>query len=35
MEKGLSLTSKVIEGQNISYRIFDEGDIDLVIIIIK
>lgn len=31
MKKGLSLKSKVIEDQNISYRIFGEGDIDLVI----
>ena len=31
MKKRLSLKSKMIEGQNISYRIFGEGDIDLVI----
>ena len=31
MKKSLSLDSKMIEGQNISYCIFGEGDIDLVI----
>ena len=31
MKKSLLLDSKEIEGQNISYRIFGEGDIDLVI----
>ncbi|WP_026527527.1 alpha/beta hydrolase [Butyrivibrio sp. VCD2006] len=31
MKKSLSMASKVIEGQNISYCIFGEGDIDLVI----
>lgn len=31
MKKPLSLDSKMIESQNISYCIFGEGDIDLVI----
>jgi hypothetical protein len=31
MKKRLSLKSKMLEGQNISYRIFGNGDIDLVI----
>lgn len=31
MKKSLLLDRKEIEGQNISYRIFGEGEIDLVI----